>query len=258
MTTTVTAGDVASIAVAAIAVPATHARRRMDGEGLDSLARSIAEHGLLQPVVVRPLGGGRYELLAGARRLRAMRDLGEMAIPALVRQSEPAEVLSLIENTQREGLDALELAEALQRLAAKGWDRLALGRLVNRSLTWVGDVLSLNGLPDAIKADYPEVRRVVPRSLLVEIARVRDPETQMALWAEARGGALTVRAARTKRLAARPALPRALSAVRRCVKQLDRLDGVPELKARDRGALLALRERIDALLSGERGALGPS
>ena len=248
--TTAAAGDVALIAVAAITVPATHARRRMDREVLDALARTIAEHGLLQPVVVRPLGGGHYELLAGARRLQAMRDLGEPAIPARVMQREPAEVLSLVENTQREDLDALELAEALHRLAAKGWDRLALARLVNRSVTWVGDVLSLNGLPESIKAEYPEVRRIVARSLLVEIARAKEPEAQAALWAEAKGGALTVRAARRKRLAARPALPRALSAVRRCVRQFDRLEDGPVLTPKDRGALLALRERIDALLAG--------
>ena len=60
-------GDVACIAVAAIAMPDSHARRRIDDEGLDSLARSIEEVGLLQPIVVRPLGNGRYELLAGAR-----------------------------------------------------------------------------------------------------------------------------------------------------------------------------------------------
>jgi ParB family chromosome partitioning protein len=251
--TTAAVGDVALIAVAAITVPATHARRRIDAAGVAALAHSIEQHGLLQPIVVRPLGGGRHELLAGARRLHAVRALGQPGIPALLLASDTAAVLSLVENTQRESLDALELAEALQRLVERKWDREALARMVNRSRTWVGDVLSLNTLPDAIKAEYPEVRGVVSRSLLVEIARVRDAEAQMALWDEAKGGALTVRVARQKRRDAAPVLPRALSAVRRCVKQLDRLDEVPALKAKDRTTLLALRDRIDALLSSEEG-----
>ena len=115
------------------------------------------------------------------------------------------------------------------------------------------DLLSLNRLPDWIKAEYAQARRVVSRSLLVEIARVRDAEAQAALWREAKGGALTVRQARRMRREALPALPRALSAVRRCARQLDRIDAAPDLADRDRSALLALRDRIDALLGA-----GPS
>ncbi|KAA0595373.1 ParB family chromosome partitioning protein [Azospirillum lipoferum] len=254
-------GDVACIAVAAITVPDSHARRRIDDEDLDSLARSIEEVGLLQPIVVRPLGNGRYELLAGARRLRAVQALGRAGVPAVAVSHESAAVLSLVENTQRQGLDALELAEALQRLVEQGWGREALARLVGRSTSWVGDLLSLNRLPDWIKAEYAQVRRVVSRSLLVEVARVRDAEAQAALWREARGGALTVRQARRMRREALPALPRALSAVRRCARQLDRIDAAPDLAEADRSALLALRDRIDALLAagnaGSSGQIGP-
>lgn len=141
-------GDAACIAVAAIAVPDSHARRRIDDDGLDSLARSIEEVGLLQPIMVRPLGNGRYELLAGARRLRAMQALGRAGMPAVPVTNESAAVLSLVENMQRQGLDALELAEALQRLVERGWGREALARLVGRSTSWIGDMLGLNRLPD--------------------------------------------------------------------------------------------------------------
>jgi ParB family chromosome partitioning protein len=246
-------GDVACIAVASVIVSESHTRRRFDAESLDSLARSIEQVGLLQPILVRPLGGGRHELLAGARRLRAVQALGLPGVPALMASNETAAVLSLVENTQREELDALELAEALQRLVERSWGREALARLVDRSLTWVGDVLSLNRLPDWIKAEYPEVRRVVSRSVLVEIARVRDPEAQATVWREARGGALTVRQVRRMRRDASPVLPRALSAVRRCTRQLDRLEAVQELADKDRAALLALRQRIDALLDPGQG-----
>lgn len=247
-------GDAACIAVAAITVPDSHARRRIDDDGLDSLARSIEEVGLLQPIMVRPLGNGRYELLAGARRLRAMQALGRAGVPAVPVTNESAAVLSLVENMQRQGLDALELAEALQRLVERGWGREALARLVGRGTSWIGDMLGLNRLPDWIKAEYPQARRVVSRSLLVEIARVRDASAQAELWRQAAGGALTVRQARRMRREALPAVPRALSAVRRCARQLDRIDTASDLAEKDRSALLALRDRIDMLLGAGGGA----
>ncbi|SMH61351.1 ParB/RepB/Spo0J family partition protein [Azospirillum agricola] len=246
-------GDAACIAVAAIAVPDSHARRRIDDDGLDSLARSIEEFGLLQPIVVRPLGNGRYELLAGARRLRAMQALGWAGVQAVPVTNEGAAVLSLVENMQRQGLDALELAEALQRLVGLGWGREALARLVGRSTSWIGDMLGLNRLPDWIKAEYPQARRLVSRSLLVEIARVRDAAAQAELWRQAAGGALTVRQARRMRREALPAVPRALSAVRRCARQLDRIDTAADLAEKDRSALLALRDKIDLLLGAGGG-----
>lgn len=221
-------------------------RRRIDREGLDALALSIEQHGLLQPILVRQTGHNRYELLAGERRLLAHKDLGCPGIAAVLATGSPPE-LSLVENLHRESLDALELAASFAGLTAKGWSREALAQLVGKSRTWVGDVLSLTALPDSIKAEYPEVRRVVSRSLLVEIARVRDPEAQAALWEEAKAGALTVRAARQKRRETAPALPRALTSVRRCTAQLGKLEAV-ELEDADREALVALRARIDALL----------
>ncbi|MBK1835930.1 ParB N-terminal domain-containing protein [Azospirillum sp. YIM B02556] len=222
-------GDAACIAVAAIAVPDSHARRRIDDDGLDSLARSIEEVGLLQPIMVRPLGNGRYELLAG--------------VPAVPVTNESAAVLFLVENMQRQGLDALELAEALQRLVERGWGREALARLVGRGTSWIGDMLGLNRLPDWIKAEYPQARRLVSRSLLVEIARVRDASAQAELW----------RQARRMRREALPAVPRALSAVRRCARQLDRIDTAADLAEKDRSALLALRDKIDLLLGAGGG-----
>ncbi|HYH39816.1 MAG TPA: ParB/RepB/Spo0J family partition protein [Azospirillum sp.] len=240
--------DVVMVPVAAIALPDSLARRRIDPEGLDALIRSIGEHGLLQPVLVRPLPDGRYELLAGLRRLRAVQAIRQSAIPARLLATGAPAVLSLVENLQREPLDALELTEALKRLEDDGRGRAAIAALVGRSRTWVADALSLNTLPDAIKAEYPAVRKSVTRSLLVEIARVRDPEAQLALWEEAKAGALTVRAARAKRRETPPLRVRAVAAARRFAKQLGKLDATA-LEDADREALVALRERIDALLS---------
>jgi len=241
-------GAVAMLDVACIQPSPLRPRSRIDQTGLDTLALSIERHGLLQPIVVREVGPNRYELLAGERRLSAHRQLGRRGIPALVTTGSALE-LSLVENLQREELDALELAAGVQRLVEQRWSREDIAELVGRSRTWVGDVLVLNTLPAAIRQEYPAVRHVVPRTLLVEIARTADPQVQAALWEEAKAGALTVRAARQKRRVAEPGLPRALSAVRRCMAQLDRLDEGTVLEEGDRESLLALRARIDALLT---------
>jgi ParB family chromosome partitioning protein len=94
-------------------------RSAMNSEKLEELAESIRSQGLVQPVVVRPLArAGRYELIAGERRWRACRMAGQTAIPALVRDvpDEATLALALIENIQRENLNPLEEASALQRL----------------------------------------------------------------------------------------------------------------------------------------------
>ncbi|MBP2315669.1 ParB/RepB/Spo0J family partition protein [Azospirillum soli] len=258
---TITPATILALDIDRITPLPDHPRRRFDPTTIDALALSIEQHGLLQPILVSALGAGRYGLLTGARRLEAHRFLGRRAIPAMLVE-EPdagrAGELSLAENMQREGLDALELAEALRRLAEEdGYGRDDLARLIGRSRTVVGDILSLNGLPERIKAEYPAVRRAVSRSVLVEVARTRDPEAQAALWDAAKAGTLTVREARRRRLRAAAAapvtLPRVLMAARRCVRQFERMETAPRdavpLSTTDRETLHTLRRRIDALLA---------
>jgi ParB family transcriptional regulator, chromosome partitioning protein len=93
-------------------------RTRMDEASLAELARSIESQGLIQPVLVRPLGAGRYEMIAGERRMRAAGMAGLEEIPVLVREvpDEAAAVMALVENIQREDLNPLEEAQGLQRL----------------------------------------------------------------------------------------------------------------------------------------------
>jgi ParB family chromosome partitioning protein len=92
-------------------------RTRFDDETIDSLAASIREVGILQPIVVRRVAG-RYELIAGERRLRAARKAGLATIPAVVRDSDDADTLreAIIENIHREDLGPIELAEAFRAL----------------------------------------------------------------------------------------------------------------------------------------------
>ena len=93
-------------------------RTRMDEGSLYELAESIKSQGIMQPILVRPVGGARYEIIAGERRFRAARLAGLDEVPVLVRQvpDESAAVMALIENIQREDLNPLEEAQGLQRL----------------------------------------------------------------------------------------------------------------------------------------------
>jgi ParB family chromosome partitioning protein len=113
-------GDgLANVAVAAIEPHPEQPRRRFDDESLAELAASIAERGVIQPVIVRPLAGGRYQLVAGERRWRAAQKAQLHEIPALIRNLEERDVaaLALIENIQREDLNPVEEARAYKRLA---------------------------------------------------------------------------------------------------------------------------------------------
>jgi ParB family transcriptional regulator, chromosome partitioning protein len=93
-------------------------RTRMDEGSLYELAESIKSQGIMQPILVRPVSGGRYEIIAGERRFRAAALAGLDEVPVLVRQvaDEAAAVMALIENIQREDLNPLEEAQGLQRL----------------------------------------------------------------------------------------------------------------------------------------------
>jgi len=93
-------------------------RRDMDPQALEELAQSIKSQGVMQPIVVRPIGDNRFEIIAGERRWRASQQAGVETIPAMVRDvpDETAIAMALIENIQREDLNPIEEAMALQRL----------------------------------------------------------------------------------------------------------------------------------------------
>jgi ParB family chromosome partitioning protein len=138
-------------------------RRQFDGEALLALSESIKARGILQPLVVRPLAGGTFELVAGERRLRAARLAGLDAIPALVRETEEAEQLelALIENVAREDLNPVEEARACATLVDDlGVTKEELGRRIGRSRVAVSNLIRLLDLPDVA---------------LEQISRPRDP-----------------------------------------------------------------------------------
>jgi ParB family chromosome partitioning protein len=128
-------------------------RRHFDETALDELAASIAARGVIQPVVVRPLGDNRYQLVAGERRWRASQRARVHEIPALVRQLEEREVtaLALIENLQREDLNPVEEARAYQKLADRdGLTQQEIATFVDKSRSHVANIMRLLGLPEEV------------------------------------------------------------------------------------------------------------
>jgi len=143
----------ASLAVSAIEPLPGQPRRLFDEAALDELAASIAARGVIQPVIVRPLAGGRFQLVAGERRWRAAQRAQLHEIPALVRDLDEREVmaLALIENIQREDLNPVEEARAYQRLAdEEGMAQAEIAKLVDKSRSHVANLQRLLALPGEV------------------------------------------------------------------------------------------------------------
>jgi len=130
-------------------------RSHMDKEALAELAESIKQQGVVQPIVVRPIGEGRFEIVAGERRWRASQLAGLDKIPALVREipDEAAIAVALIENIQRENLNPVEEANALQRLANEfHLTHEQVASHVGRSRVAVSNLLRLLNLNSDVRA----------------------------------------------------------------------------------------------------------
>ena len=129
-------------------------RRDMDPSALEELANSIKVQGVMQPIVVRPIGGGRFEIIAGERRWRASQQAGLDKIPAMVREvpDEAAIAMALIENIQREDLNPIEEAVALQRLQQEfELTQQQVADAVGKSRVTITNLLRLIALPEEIK-----------------------------------------------------------------------------------------------------------
>jgi ParB family chromosome partitioning protein len=129
-------------------------RRDMDPQALEELAQSIKGQGVMQPIVVRPIAGDRFEIIAGERRWRATQLAGLDTIPAMVRDvpDEAAIAMALIENIQREDLNPVEEAIALQRLQSEfHLTQQQVADAVDKSRVTVANLLRLISLPEVIK-----------------------------------------------------------------------------------------------------------
>ncbi len=150
-------GDVRTVAVASILPNPLQPRKEFSEAELEELTSSIRENGLLQPLLVRPAATGRYELVAGERRFRAIQRLGWQEAPVIVRKvdDEALLVLALVENLQREELNPLEEAEGYRTLVERfGLTQDEIAVAVGKDRSTVANLIRLLKLP-------PSIRRLV-------------------------------------------------------------------------------------------------
>jgi ParB family chromosome partitioning protein len=169
-------------------------RVSLEDESLQQLADSIRVHGVLQPVLVRPLPGGAYELIAGERRWRAACLAGLDTVPAVLRESEESErlELALIENMAREDLNPVDAARACAALVEElGLTKEDVGRRVGRSRVAISNLVRLLDLPDQVLVMLQdgELTEGHGRALL----QAPGPNAQRDLAREARERRLSVR-----------------------------------------------------------------
>lgn len=170
-------------------------RKRFDEHGLESLASTIKEKGVLQPLLVRKVGS-RYELIAGERRLRAAKKAGLKEVPVLIREAEESDSfeLSVLENIQREDLNPIEEAKAYKQML----DRLSLtqeqlAQRVGKDRSSVANTMRLLQLPPEIQEDLStgDLSAGHARALL----GVDQEIVQLKLWALIKEKGLSVREA---------------------------------------------------------------
>jgi ParB family transcriptional regulator, chromosome partitioning protein len=144
---------------------------------LSELMASVAEKGVIEPLIVRSRGD-RFQIIAGERRYQAAVQVGLRELPVVIRDVDDNEVieLALVENIQRKDLTAFEEAEALSHLAQKSsYTHEALARKLGKSRTSITESLALNGMPEEIK-NLCRLADISSKSLLLQV--VRQPTTQ--------------------------------------------------------------------------------
>lgn len=238
-TTPASNNGVRYIALDAIERSRFQPRTEFDPDQLRELAGSIKQRGVVQPLLVRPLGNGggpnRFELIAGERRWRAAREAGLTQIPALVREASDQEALeiALIENLQREDLNAIEEAHAYQQLATQfKLTQEQIAEKVGRSRAAVANSLRLLGLPAEVQSWIADGRLSVGHAKAI----------------------LGLTIAEEQRLVAERVLKRNLT-VRETEQLVEQLKGEAKVRVRALGAaaksanILAIEERLQQKLA---------
>jgi ParB family chromosome partitioning protein len=187
-------GGVTQALVSAITPNPLQPRATIDPEALEELAASIAEHGLIQPLIVTQQGPEHYQLIAGERRWQAARIAGLTAVPVIVKEATPQQLLelALVENIQRADLSPLEEAAAFQQLVDEfGLTQEQVAERVGKSRVSVTNTLRLLRLPSEVKQALADgaIREGHARALLA----LPTPEAQVAALKTVVGKALSVR-----------------------------------------------------------------
>ena len=182
------------IKLSSIEVNPFQPRADFDEEALKDLAESIKVHGVIQPITVRSLGENRYQLISGERRLRASKLVGLTEIPAFVREAGDQEMLelALIENIQREDLNAIEIAINYKRLIDEcSLTQEALAGRIGKNRTTVTNYLRLLKLPPDIQRSIKEKKLDMGHARA--IVSVEDPVAQLMIYKELLEKQLSVR-----------------------------------------------------------------
>ncbi|MBR4201189.1 MAG: ParB/RepB/Spo0J family partition protein [Oscillospiraceae bacterium] len=169
-------------------------RKRFDDEALTELAESIQTHGMLQPIVVRPVGERRYQIVAGERRWRAAKRIGLSEVPVIIREmsDEEASQVALIENLQRENLNPIEEAMGYQALMQQfSMTQEEVAKTVGRSRSAVANSLRLLNLPVAVQ-DYLEKGKISVGHAKA-LAGLKDEALMLSCAAKAAEDNITVR-----------------------------------------------------------------
>jgi ParB family chromosome partitioning protein len=188
------AGRVAELEVEAIRPNPYQPRKDFDETALDELAASILQLGIIQPLTVRALGDGRYELISGERRLRASRRAGLKRVPAYVREADTEAMLemAIVENVQREDLNPVEVAIGYQRLMEEvGLTQEQVADKVGKSRPAIANVLRLLRLPPRVQASLRD-GSLSPGHARALVS-VEDADEQLALHRAILDDGLSVR-----------------------------------------------------------------
>jgi ParB family chromosome partitioning protein len=178
---------------------------------LSELMASIAEKGIIEPIIVRQRGR-RFQIVAGERRYQAAVQVGLREIPIVIREADDNEIIevALIENIQRKDLTPFEEAEALQSLGTRcGYTHEDMARRLGKSRTSITESLSLNNMPDEVK-NLCRLADISSKSLLLEVVRQGDPQKMVALIEKiSNGGTATREAVRKETAKPKPGRPKA-------------------------------------------------
>ncbi|HXV52631.1 MAG TPA: ParB/RepB/Spo0J family partition protein [Solirubrobacterales bacterium] len=240
-------------------------RRAFDPETITTLATSIAEAGVIQPLIVRPLADGRYELIAGERRWRAAREAGLDAVPAMVRDEDAARRMqtALIENVAREDLNPVDEARACATLVEElGLSKEELAGRLGRTRPAISNLIRLLDLPDDVLELLAEGELSEGHGRAILIAKGNDVRRRLARDAVRGGWSVRETERRAKRAERTPsakvvvhpdqkaALQRAEDALERALGTGVRVRAAPkgiraELEFESLEELLELAGRLD-------------
>ncbi|MBI1288324.1 MAG: ParB/RepB/Spo0J family partition protein [Flavobacteriales bacterium] len=188
-------GSISEIPVAEIEANPFQPRTRFDQEKLDELAASISQLGIIQPLTVRKVRPNKYQLISGERRFRASQLAGLTQVPAYVRVANDQTMLemALVENIQRDDLDAIEVAISYQRLIDEcNLTQEALGERVGKNRSTITNYLRLLKLPAQIQKALMD--KVLTMGHARAIINIDDENEQLELFKEIVKGGLSVRA----------------------------------------------------------------